>query len=143
MSPVLVKHLMTSPVVSLFREQTLPLVEDIMHFKHIRHLPVVDEERRLIGLVSHRDLLRAQISSLSGLTVAERRARQEEVRVYQLMTSDVWTVAPDTLASIAGGTLVDHKFGCLPVVDADHRLVGIVTERDFLKFAIKAIAQHD
>ena len=42
MSPVLVKHLMSSPVVSLFAEQTLPLVEDIMRFKHIRHLPVVE-----------------------------------------------------------------------------------------------------
>jgi len=143
MPPVLVKHLMTSPVVSLFAEQTLPLAEDIMSFKHIRHLPVVDDERHLLGLVSHRDLLRAQISSLTGLTADERRARQEGVRVHALMTRDVWTVEPTALASAAGRTLLDHRFGCLPVVDTNRRLVGILTERDFLEFAIKAIAMHD
>jgi CBS domain-containing membrane protein len=143
MTPVLVRHIMSSPVISLFGEQTLPLAEDIMSFKHLRHLPVIDDDRRLLGLVSHRDLLRAQISTLSGLTDAQRRARQSEVRVAQIMTRDVWTVEPSTLASVAGQTLIDHKFGCLPVIDAQQRLVGIITERDFLKFAIKAIQMHD
>lgn len=143
MTPVLVKHLMTSPVVSLFAEQTLPLADDIMRFKHIRHLPVVDDEGRLVGLVSHRDLLRAQISSLTGLTPEQRRARQEEVRVHELMTRELWTVHPDTLASVAGQTMSDHRWGCLPVVDEKQVLVGILTERDFLKFAIKALAIHD
>lgn len=140
---VLVKHLMSSPVVSLFAEQTIPLAEDIMRFKHLRHLPVTDEHRRIVGLVSHRDLLRAQISSLTGLTNLERRSRQEEVRVSQIMTHDVWTVEPDALASAAGQTLLDHAFGCLPVIDADRVLVGIITERDYLRFAIKAIELHD
>jgi CBS domain-containing protein len=142
-SPVLVKHLMTTPVVSLFAEQTLPLAEDIMRFKHIRHLPVVDDNGRLVGLVSHRDLLRAQISSLTGLAKEQRRARQENVRVRELMTRDLWTVHPDTLASVAGQTMAEHRYGCLPVIDEQHVLVGIVTERDFLKFATKAIAMHD
>ena len=143
MTPVLVKHLMSSPVVSLFAEHTLPLAEDIMSFKHVRHLPVVDDTRRVVGLISHRDLLRAQISSLVGLTSDERRARQDGVRVHQIMTRDVWTVGPETLASVAGRTLLDHRFGCLPVVDGERGLVGIITERDYLRFAIKAIEIHD
>jgi CBS domain-containing protein len=143
MQPVLVKHLMTAPVVSLFAEQTLPLAEDIMTFKHIRHLPVVDEAGHLLGVVSHRDLLRGQISSLAGLTTEERRARQQDVRVRQLMTRDIWTVTPHTLASVAGKMLADHRFGCLPVVDERNLVVGIITERDFLRFATKAIEMHD
>jgi len=142
MRPVLVKDLMTSPVVSLFAEQTLPLAEDIMSFKHLRHLPVVDDNRHVVGLVSHRDILRAQISFLTGLTNEQRRARQEEVRVRDIMTRDVWTVTPETLASVAGRTLLDHRFGCLPVVEGEF-LVGILTERDFLRFAIKTIEQFD
>jgi len=140
---VLVKHLMTSPVVSLFAEQTLPLAEDIMRFKHIRHLPVIDDDGFLLGLVSHRDLLRASISSLTGLTQDQRRARQEDVRVRDLMTRDVWTVRPDTLATAAGKTLADHRFGCLPVVDEHERVVGIITERDFLKYATRMIEDAD
>ena len=143
MPPVLIKHIMTSPVVSLFAEQTLPLADDIMRYKHLRHLPVVDETGRLVGLVSHRDILRAQISSLTGLTDGERRARQDHVKVSQIMTSDVWTAGPDAFASNAGQLLLDHRFGCLPVVDAAQRLIGIVTERDYLRFAVRTIEMHD
>ncbi len=141
--PVLVRHIMTAPVVALFAEQSLPLADDIMSFKHIRHLPVIDEANQLVGLVSHRDILRAQISALSGLTADERRARQDNVRVGQLMTREVWTVGPESLASKAGRLLMDHRFGCLPVVDDERRLIGIVTERDYLRFAVKAIEIHD
>ncbi|MGE3460195.1 MAG: CBS domain-containing protein, partial [Kofleriaceae bacterium] len=105
--------------------------------------PVIDNERRLVGLVTQRDLLRGQISVLTGLTDTERRARQDEVRISELMTRDVWTVNPDTLASHAGQTLMDHNFSCLPVVDEHHVLCGILTERDFLRFAIKALEIHD
>jgi CBS domain-containing membrane protein len=143
MPPVLVKHIMSKPVISLFAEQTLPLADDIMHFKHLRHLPVVDEAGKLLGLVSHRDILRAQISSLTGLTESEKRARQDNVKVAQIMTRDVWTVGPDAFASNAGRMLLDHRFGCLPVIDAVGHLVGIVTERDYLSFAVKAIEMHD
>jgi CBS domain-containing membrane protein len=140
MAPVLVRDLMTAPVVTLFAEQTLPLADDIMRFKHLRHLPVIDDARRLVGLVSHRDILRAQISGLVGFTAEERRARQDHVRISQIMTRDVWTTTPDASASSAGALLLDHAFGCLPVVDRDGALIGIVTERDFLRFAVGVVA---
>lgn len=143
MPPVLVHHIMSANVVSFFAEQTLPLAEDVMRIHRFRHLPVIDNDGRLVGLLTHRDILRGQISILTGLTEAERRTRQAEVRVETLMTRDVWTVNPDTLASHAGQTLFDHKFGCLPVVDQHRVLCGIVTERDFLRFAIKALEIHD
>jgi CBS-domain-containing membrane protein len=141
--PVRVLHIMSSPVVTFFEEQTLPLADDVMRFKHLRHLPVVDDELRLVGLVTHRDLLRAQISTMTGLTDDQRRAREEEVTIRQIMTRDVWTVTPNTLASVAGATLADHQYGCLPVVDHAHRLVGILTEHDFLRFAIRALRIND
>ena len=59
MATVLVKHLMTAPVVTMFAEQSIPLAEDVMALKHLRHLPVIDDERRVVGLLSHRDLLAA------------------------------------------------------------------------------------
>ena len=65
------------------------------------------------------------------------------MKVSEIMTRDVLTAGPDMLASTAGEILIDHRFGCLPVVDNDGALVGIVTERDYLKFAVKAIEMHD
>ncbi len=135
MRPLLVKHLMTSRVVTFFAEQTLPLAEDVMHLKKFRHLPVVDDNGHLLGLVSQRDLLAAQISTRSALNADQRRARQEDVRVKDIMTRNVWTVRPTTFASTAAETLLDHKYSCLPVVNEDGKLVGIVTERDFVRFA--------
>ena len=142
-SPVLVQHIMSTEVVTFFEEQTVPLADDVMRIHKFRHLPVIDPNRRLVGLITQRDVLRGQISVLVGLSEAERRARQEELRVSTLMTRDVWTVTPDTLASHAGRTLLDHKYSCLPVVDEDRVLRGIVTERDFLRFSIKALEFHD
>jgi CBS domain-containing protein len=71
---------------------------------------VIDERKRLVGLVTHRDLVRAQISPLSGLTAEDRRARHEEVRLREIMTRDVWTVRADMLASVAGTTMLDHGY---------------------------------
>lgn len=143
MSPVLVKHLMTSPVVTFFAEQTLPLAADIMRFKHLRHIPVIDDARRLVGLVSHRDLLAAQISTQTGLDPEIRRVIQENVRVREVMTRDVRSVGPDELAATAAKILLAHRYGCLPVVDAECRLIGIVTDRDFLRFASEILALSD
>jgi len=139
MATVLVKHLMTTPVISFFEEQSLPLADDVMRLKHVRHLPVVDDRNHLVGLVSHRDLLAAQISSQTGLDREVRAAVQESVRIGQIMTRDVWTVQPDVPAAVAAATLVTHKFGCLPVVDLSGVLVGILTEHDVLRFAIKVL----
>lgn len=143
MRPVLVSDVMTTPVVTFFEEQTLPLADDVMRFKHLRHLPVIDELGHLVGLVTHRDLLRSQISPLTGLSPSERRAREEDILVRQIMTIDVWTVRPDTLASVAGQTMLDHGYGCMPVVDDARRLVGIVTAYDYLQFAIKSLRIND
>jgi CBS-domain-containing membrane protein len=134
---------MSSPVVTFFAEQTLPLAEDVMRFKHVRHLPVVDEDNFLLGVVSHRDLLAAQPSRFAGFSAAECRARNADIRVEQIMQRDVWTVHQSALASVAGCTLFDHALGCLPVLGDDRRLVGIVTEHDYLRFAIKMLQLHD
>ncbi len=140
MATVLVKHLMTTPVISFFEEQTLPLADDVMRLKHVRHLPVVDERQHLVGIISHRDLLAAQLSNQTGMSHDVRNAVQANVRIGQIMTRDVWTVQPEVPAAVAATTLLAHKFGCLPVVDQSGVLVGILTEHDVLRFAIKVMS---
>ena len=128
MTQVLVRHMMSAPVVTFFAEQTVPLADDVMRFHHFRHLPVIDDSGRLLGLVSQRDLLRSHLP---------------DVRVADIMTRDVWTVRPGAPASVAGQTLLDHVYGCLPVVDDAGVLVGIITERDFVRFGIKTLEMYD
>jgi CBS domain-containing protein len=94
----------------------------------VRHLPVVDAAGRLVGIVSDRDLLRV-ISKPGG----------GQLKMQDVMTRDVLTVRPTTLAREASGLLLDHKIGGLPVIDDDGRLVGMVTETDFLRVAHQAL----
>jgi CBS domain-containing protein len=139
MDRVRVKHFMTEKVITLFAEQTLPLASDLMELRHVRHLPVVDEDGRLKGLVTHRDVLAAQVSVLTGLSTGQRDRLQAEVKVADVMRTDAITVGPETPAVDAAQIMIDLKIGCLPVVGGDDKLVGIVTEADFLDFAIKVL----
>lgn len=135
-----VADLMTRKVHTLTDTQSLPLAESLMGLARIRHVPVVDEGGRLVGLVTHRDLLAAKISGLTPLSPEERSTLELSVPVSKVMRTDVWTIAPDALAVSAARILKDHRFGCLPVVEEDRRLVGIVTEADLLRLVTDALA---
>lgn len=132
---------MTSKVISLFEEQSLPLASDIMKLKKVRHLPVIDDEGRLVGLVTHRDLLRSQGVLVSSLFKGLRSQVGTDVPVREIMTQDVWTVKPDTCLIDAGRLLADHQFSCLPVTDDNGVLVGILTDRDYLRYALTLLTR--
>lgn len=138
-----VRDLMTQEVITLFEEQTLPFADDVMKLRRIRHLPVIDEEGVLVGLVTHRDVLKAQVSYVSFMQGGDKGSMNLEIPARQVMTRDVWTVGPNTSAHEAGQLLCDHAFSCLPVVEPGRRLVGILTDRDFLKFALEVLERFD
>ncbi len=132
--PKTVADIMTREVITLFEEENLELLLEGMERYGLRHLPVVDDGK-LVGLVTHRDLLRAAVSHLEP-GAAEREAAYEGRHfVADLMTRDVQTVRPDTSIAEAARLLREHKFGCLPVTEEDGTLVGIVTEADFVSLA--------
>ena len=99
----------------------------------IRHLPVVDGDEKLVGLLTHRQVLEAWVSH--GHPDREDPALvARDVPIEMIMEKDVMTVNPQTLASRAAFLLEKHKYGCLPVVERG-RLMGIITEADFVRFA--------
>lgn len=130
-----VRDLMTSPVITLREDEDVAFATGAMRFQRIRHLPVVQGDQ-LVGLVSHRDLLRAQAALASRL---REGGGLTEVPAREFMTTEVRAVSPETPADEAAALLVQHKIGCLPVVE-DGTLVGIVTEADFLRWAVGALA---
>lgn len=142
MSDLLVRDLMTESVITLNEDEDLGLAEEIMKLGRVRHLPVIDANDRLVGLITHRDLLRAQVSSIAGLTADEDKAIKRSLRASQIMNTGVQTVAPTDKALTAAQTMQHEKIGCLPVVDAG-KLVGIVTEADFLGLVIRALSSNE
>jgi CBS domain-containing membrane protein len=131
-----VADLMSKNVISFFEEQSLPLARDLMKLKKMRHIPVVNEDMRVVGIITHRDILRVQSQSLELIDGQSTVTAAPDVAVKKVMSKDVWTVNQNASAHDAGKLLIEHAFGCLPVVDDEHKLVGIVTDRDYLRFAI-------
>ena len=137
MNSVTVKDIMSTDLVTLEEEETLHLAETAMKQGRIRHLPVV-KRGMLVGLVTHRDLLRARISSLADISPEERVDLKLSIPVREIMAENIRTVVPDTPVLEAARLLKTNKFGCLPVT-AEGKLVGIVTEADFIDLVIRAL----
>jgi CBS domain-containing membrane protein len=133
MSAMRVRDLMTTTVYSLTPEDDLLAAQDLMDEHHVRHLPVVDDEMDLVGLVTLRDLLRAASPRDDELPIEMRQARLHHEPIRDWMTEEVATVEPDDELADAARILLENKFGCLPVVQGS-RLAGILTEADFVRY---------
>ncbi|MEJ5330323.1 MAG: CBS domain-containing protein [Desulfobaccales bacterium] len=125
-----VRDIMVKEVATLDVNDELSLANDIMRLGRIRHLPVVDGAR-LVGIISERDLFRSSLAQALGYETKATRELMKSLRIKDVMVTKVITVSPDTDLKTAVKMMVDHKIGCLPVVEGD-RLIGLVTETDIL-----------
>jgi acetoin utilization protein AcuB len=105
----------------------------LIHDKGIRHLPVVDKNGRLLGIVTDRDIREAAPSDATLLSVQELHYLLGKLKVSSIMTpkEKLITITPDTLIEEAVQLMHDHKIGCLPVVEGE-KLYGLFTETDAL-----------
>lgn len=125
---------MTDTLVVLDESETLADLEENTERFSLRHLPVVDGER-LVGIITHRDILRAAV--LNG----QRREGDPPLTVREIMSRDVVTVPPSQPLTLAADLILERKTGCLLVVDESGSLLGIVTENDFLRLARTLLAE--
>lgn len=128
-----VDQYMTTDLYTVHEDETVDFVANLMDWQKIRHVPVEDRENRLVGIVSYRTLVRF---------VARRRTEQlgTDSPVSSIMKRDPVAVEPETPTLEAIEIMKKHKIGCLPVVK-DGRLVGIITERDFMLLAAQLVEQ--
>jgi CBS domain-containing protein/gamma-glutamyl:cysteine ligase YbdK (ATP-grasp superfamily) len=127
-----VGHLMSTDLFTVRPDDLVEMVARVMEWRDVRHVPVEDEEGRLVGIVSHRSLLRMLADGLPG--------GRELVAVRQIMNPDPVSVAPTTPVAEAVELMRRRRIGSLPVVE-DGRLVGIVTVYDFLESAARLSAE--
>ncbi len=122
-----VEQYMSTDLLTVNEEEPIDLVANLMDWHRIHHVPVEDDDHRLVGLVSHRPLLRF---------LASKDARKEDgpIPVSRIMASNLITVEPGTPTLDAIDMMRKHRISCLPVVK-DGRLIGILTEHDFMRIA--------
>lgn len=136
----LVRDVMTRAPITIDPEAPVETALAVMREREIRHLPVVDDGGRLVGIVTDRDVRSAIFGpALPEYLSSEQRARLRSltvplanVRVRDMMTWGAVTIDLEAPVAQAAAVMAQGRFGSLPVVDGD-RLVGIVTESDVLK----------
>ena len=123
-----VEQYMTTELFTVGQDEVVDLVANMMHWKHIRHVPVEDREHQLVGLVSYRTLLRYLAAGMAS-------GQSEPVAVSEVMETNLVTITPSTSTLEALRLMRERGVSCLPVVSEEGRLVGMVSERDFVNVA--------
>ena len=129
--------IMTTELITLLPTANLAEARELMHEHKIHHLPVVDDNNRLIGLVTLTNVLAATDSILRD---PDNSIQPADVAVKDIMVTDVATVDERASLRQAALFLEKHRIGCLPVV-TEGMLKGIITETDFVAVAINLLEQ--
>jgi CBS domain-containing protein len=129
-----VGQFMSTDLFTVKPDDLIDLAASVMDWRHIRHVPVEDQEGRLVGLITHRGLLRL-------MSNANRFIESNPVTVRDVMVENPITVSPSTSSLAAIDLMRSNRIGCLPVVEND-QVVGIVTSYDFLEAAARVFHQH-
>jgi acetoin utilization protein AcuB len=125
---------MTTPALTVSPDALLPEVRNIMNSRHFRHLPVVDEQQRLIGMITDRDLRSAYPSSI--LSEDKRQAILENVEktpVRSIMARNLISLTPLATLDDALYLLSKEKIGMLPVIDEEQHVIGVFSVQDLMK----------
>jgi acetoin utilization protein AcuB len=132
-----VRHIMSSPVVTIASDTPVLEAAKIMKEKRIERLPVVDAGK-LVGIITKDRVLRASPSMATSLSLHEIHYLFAKLTVKEIMQRDVLTVAPETTVENAVRLAQEHRVGCLPVVE-DGRVVGILTTNDFFYLVLNPL----
>jgi acetoin utilization protein AcuB len=138
-----VKMWMTENPITVGRYTSLADAQEIMRNNGIKHLPVL-EGRRLVGIVSRSDLLKASPSNATSLSVHELNYLLSEMKVGEIMTEHPFNATPDTPVEIAAMNMRQYRVASLPVVDPETgSLVGIITESDIFAALIEIMGVQE
>lgn len=124
-----VKDSMTPDPITGHPEMSVTDAQDLMKTKGFRHLPILDENDKLVGLITKSSLVSALPSDTSNLSRFEVNYILAKIKVNSIMVEEVVTATPDTPIEIAARMMADNLIGCLPVIENDE-LVGIITDQD-------------
>ena len=134
MQKIILKELMRNPVITVGIHDPFSRVEKEMRLKKVRHLPVLDDEDRVVGMISQRDLYRSLSPRKTGDGDVYDSQKLDEFILAKVMTTPILTLGPQDSLGTAVGIMAELHIGCIPIVDGERRLLGILTKTDILKF---------
>lgn len=136
MKKELVKDWMSSDVITVKPETTLPEAHQIMTNEEIRRLPVVDNDGRLVGIITIGDIRSAEPSPATSLSIWEMNYLLSSLKIEKIMTKHPKTIAAEATIAEAARMMLEFRVSGLPVVDSNHRVIGIITESDIFSMVV-------
>jgi acetoin utilization protein AcuB len=133
---MLVKERMTRNPITIRPDMPVTEAQALLKREHIHHLPVLDKDDRLVGIVAEKDLLYASPSPATTLSVYEMTSLLSKLKVEKVMTTKLITVTEDVPIEEAARVMADSSIGGLPVMRG-RVLVGIITESDLFRVFIE------
>lgn len=130
-----VKKIMTKKVITVSMDTEIFALQEYFNNVKIHHL-VVMEDNEVVGIVSDRDVLKCLSPYLSTAAELERDTRTLQKKAHQIMTRNPITIFPDDSIKQAARLILEYDIGCLPVVNANGRLDGIVSWRDVFRYGL-------
>ena len=119
---MLIKDHMSISPVTIQEDADYKSAFEVMEQNNFHHLPVVNSEKEVVGVVSLRDL-----------QMAARRFVESPVEISEVMHTPVLTARSGDTLSIAVEMMADNRFGCLPILDDNNRVMGMLTETDLFR----------
>ncbi len=139
---MLIREWMTEDVVTVSPTCSMLKASKLMKDNKIRRLPVINEKKEVVGIVSDRDIKDASPSKATTLAIHELHYLLSEIQIKDIMTADPITVLNTDTVESATYILEKNGFGSLPVVNEDDELVGIITDADIFKIYVAVTGSH-
>lgn len=137
---ITVSEIMTTDVVTLSPSNTLKEAHEITRRMGIRHLPIVSpESNQLVAVITQRTMLTKLVSIVANKGTSKLAEHENKTSVMELALSDFEWVTPKTNVADVAPYFLQNKLGCMPVIDEDKQLIGIITSSDFVKLAVKLL----
>lgn len=138
-SPILAEQVMTKNVIGLYPNDSLSKAWKLIYKNRFRHIPILSKkDDKLVGIVSDRGLIH-EVVDLEG---AEGKVDGKNLRVKDVMVTNVLTARPSTEISYIAKIFIDERIGSMPIIDREDHLVGILTRSDILKTLVKLAPLH-
>lgn len=139
---MIIERRMTRNPVTATPDMSISEASTLMKQEKVHRLPVLDKDKKLVGLITEKDILYASPSPASSLSIHEMAYLLSKLTVKKLMSKNVVTINKDTTVEEAARMMVDQDLSCLPVLEGD-KLIGIVSKSDMFKILLELFgARH-
>ena len=139
MTATTVAELMTADPLCVLRSASLKDDHDLMRQKNVRHIPVIDANGELVGMLTQKIMIAKVMGLMAQYGATALEHKEKQLLVSELMATDFAAVTAEQSVAEVADFFVSNRHGCLPVVDSDNKIIGILTSSDFVRLAARLL----